>query len=208
MLLMDQPTEPPDDVPFAILLQRARNGSIEDIEQLLARTEERLRRVVDTRLGARLRASLRCSDVLQNSYLAMLDALPRFSGTTEDDFVQWVARIIENDIRRQHRWFRAKKRAAPSRTSQRNLLAEILMPTTPTPSQEFASREEQAQLLAALKRLEPDHAKVLELTAFEDLSHREVAERMGRTEGACRMLLMRARAALALELGQDDDPAQ
>lgn len=199
-------TEPPDDPPFATLLQQARSGDEEAIRQLLARTQARLQRVVDTRLGARLRASLRHSDVLQNSYLAMLDALPRFPGTTEDDFVQWVARIIENDIHRQHRWFRAKKRAAPSRTSQRNLLFDILMPPTPTPSQEFASREEQAQLLAALKRLEPDHAKVLELTAFENLSHREVAERMGRSEGACRMLLLRARAALALELEQGDDP--
>ena len=202
---MDRPTEPPD-VPFATLLQQARSGGIDAIEQLLARTQVRLQRVVDTRLGARLRASLRQSDVLQNSYLAMLDALPRFTGTTEDDFVMWVARIIENDIHRKHRWFRAKKRAAPSRTSQRNLLLGILMPPTPTPSQEFASREEQTQLLAALKRLEPDHAKVLELTAFENLSHREVAERMGRSEGACRMLLLRARAALALELEQDDDP--
>jgi len=203
---MDQPIEPPEDVPFAALLQQARNGGIDAIERVLARTEDRLRRVVDARLGARLRSSLRRSDVLQNSYLAMLDALPRFPGTTEDDFVQWVARIIENDIHRQHRWFGAKKRAAPSRTSQRNLLLGILMPPTPTPSQEFASREEQAQLLAALKRLEPDHAKVLELTAFENLSHREVAERMGRTEGACRMLLLRARAALALELENDDEP--
>jgi len=203
---MDLPTKPPDDIPFASLLQQARNGDGEAIRQLLTRTQARLQRVVDTRLGARLRASLRRSDVMQNSYLAMIDALPRFPGTTEDDFVQWVARIIENDIHRQHRWFRAKKRAAPSRTSQRNLLLEVLMPPTPTPSQEFASREEQAQLLAAMKRLEPDHAKVLELTAFENLSHREVAERMGRTEGACRMLLMRARAALALELEQDGGP--
>jgi len=181
-------TEPRDAPPFATLLQQARNGDGEAIRQLLTRTQVRLQRVVDTRLGARLRASLRRSDVMQNSYLAMLDALPRFPGTTEDDFVQWVARIIENDIHRQHRWFRAKKRAAPS------------------PSQEFASREEQAQLLAAMKRLEPDHAKVLELTAFENLSHREVAERMSRTEGACRMLLLRARAALALDLEQGGGP--
>ena len=165
-------------------------------------TRDRLRRVVDQRLGARLRSSLRRSDVLQNTYLAMLDALPRFTGSTEDDFVNWVARIIENDIRRQHRWFGAKKRHAPSRTSQRNLLLGILMPPTPTPSAEVASSEERARLQLALSRLEPDHARVIELTIFDELPHREVAERIGRSEGACRMLLLRARAALALELEQ------
>jgi DNA-directed RNA polymerase specialized sigma24 family protein len=42
---------------------------------------------------------------------------------------------------------------------------------------------------------------------FEGLTHREVAERLGRSEGACRMLLLRARAALALELERLDDTA-
>jgi RNA polymerase sigma factor (sigma-70 family) len=99
---------------------------------------------------------LRRSDVLQNTYLAMLDALPRFTGSTPDDFVSWVARMIENDIRRQHRWFGAAKRRAQSRTSQRNLLAGILMAPVATPSAEVSRNEERAAVREALARLEPD----------------------------------------------------
>jgi RNA polymerase sigma-70 factor (ECF subfamily) len=197
---MTRPDDPHDTTGFAALLQAARAGDEAALERLLVHTEDRLRRVVDHRLGARLRAMLRRSDVLQNSYLAMLDALPRFTGETEDDFVAWVARIIENDIRRQHRWFGAGKRRAPSRTSERNLLLGILMPPTPTPSAEVSSSEERVRLQTALQRLEPDHRRVIELTVFDELAHSEVAQRMGRSEGACRMLLMRARTALALEL--------
>lgn len=202
---MNRDEQNDDEPSFEAQLDAARAGDSEALEVLLLRTEDRLRRVVDKRLGARLRASLRHSDVLQNSYLAMLDALPRFEGSSEQDFVAWVAGIIENDIRRQHRWFAAQKRRAPSRTSQRNLLAGILMPETPTPSAEVASSEEQARLQAALARLDPDHARIIELSVFEQLPYTEIAERMQRSEGACRMLMLRARTALALELERERD---
>ena len=194
---------------FGRLLLAAKGGDQQALDAILVMTEERLRRVVDRRLGTKLRASMRQSDVLQNSYLAMLAALPRFEGDDPDEFVAWVAQMIENDIRRQNRWFRAKKRHAPSRTSQRNLLAGILMRPTPTPSAEMSSNEEHLAVREALLRLEPDHVRIIELSVFEELPHKEIAERMDRTEGACRMLLLRARAALALELDRlsPDDPA-
>lgn len=188
------------DREFGELLARARAGDEAALEQLLAQTEARLRRCVDRKLGPRLRASLRRSDVLQNCYLAMLDALPGFAGSSPDEFVAWVAQMIENDIRRQHRWFGAGKRRAPSRTSQRNLLAGILLPPVATPSAEAVRVEERDAVRRALARLEPDYIEVIELSVFEDLPHREVAARLGRSEGACRMLLLRARAALAVEL--------
>ena len=192
--------EDSDDRAFAELLVAARAGDGDALEEILAITETRLRQCVDRRLGARLRASLRRSDVLQNTYLAMLDALPKFVGTTPDEFVSWVAQLIENDIRRQHRWFGAKKRRAPSRTSQRNLLAGILAEPVPTPSAEMSRVEEHAAVRTALGRLQPEYREVIQLAVFDGLSHKEIALRTGRSSGACRMLLLRARAALAIEL--------
>ncbi|MBL9076130.1 MAG: sigma-70 family RNA polymerase sigma factor [Planctomycetes bacterium] len=197
---MPPPAEDLDLTAFGHALDRARAGDGAALDEVLAATEARLRRVVDRRLGARLRTSLRRSDILQNAYLAMLDALPRFEGRTPDAFVAWVSQIIEHDIQRQHRWFGARKRRAPSRTSQRNALARILHDTPPTPSAEVAQDERQTLVRAALQKLEPDHARIIELAVFEGLSHREIADRLQRSEGASRMLLQRARAALALEL--------
>lgn len=185
---------------FGQLLEAAKAGDHKALDSILVMTEERLRRVVDRRLGRKLRASTRRSDVLQNSYLAVLDALPRFEGQTPDDFVAWVARMIENDIRRQNRWFGASKRKAPSRTSQRNLLAGILMEPVMTPSAVYSRNEERQAVRDAMARLDADHARIIELSVFEELPHKEIAEQMGRSEGACRMLLLRARTALALEL--------
>lgn len=193
------------DPEFERLLALARGGDNDALERILERTEVRLNRYVDRRLGPKLRASLRRSDVLQNAYLAMLDALPKFAGRTPDEFVAWVTQIVENDIRRQNRWFGAARRRPPSRTSERNSLARILLDSPTTPSAEVAGQEDRALVRAAMAQLDPDHARVIELSVFEELSHREVAERMQRSEGACRMLLMRARAALALELERLSD---
>ena len=54
---------------------------------------------------------------------------------------------------------------------------------------------------AALEALDPDHRDVIVLRKLEELSFREVAARMGRSEDACRMLLARAMVALTLRLG-------
>jgi RNA polymerase sigma-70 factor (ECF subfamily) len=188
-----------DETDFADCLARARAGDADAVEGILVRTETRLRAYVEARLGAQLRASLRQSDVLQNTYLQMLGALPGFSGRTEDEFVAWVSAIIEHDIKRQHRWFGAKKRRRPA-TSERNALARILLEPPLTPSAEVHGIERMALVHRALEGLEPDHAQVIRLAMLEELPHKEVAARIGRTEGACRMLLLRARAALALEL--------
>jgi len=190
----------PADDDFARLIQRAKAGDERALEAVLRRTEGRLRSNVDRRLGPKLRAALRRSDVLQNAYLAMLEALPSFTGDTADEFVAWVTRIVENDIHRQHRWFGAARRRPPTRTSERNALAAILLDPTTSPSAEVAGRERAVLLRKALARIEPDQAQVIELVMLQELTHREAAERMQRSEGACRMLLLRARAALALEL--------
>ncbi len=62
-------------------------------------------------------------------------------------------------------------------------------------------QEQLAQLEAAFDRLSPDHREVLTLARIVGLPHREIAEVMGRSEAACRILLYRATAQLGILLG-------
>ncbi|MCA8971811.1 MAG: sigma-70 family RNA polymerase sigma factor [Planctomycetes bacterium] len=185
---------------FAELLARARLHDDTAIEAVLRRVETRLRNYVDTRLGAQLRTRLRDSDVLQNAYVEMLRSLPEFVGDTEAQFVAWVTAIIENDIRRQRRWFGALKRQAPDRTSERNVLARTLLDAPTTPSAAVSEIEEKRLLAAALQRLPDHYREILELVVLQGLSHEDAAQRMNRNPKASRMLLSRARAALSLEI--------
>ena len=60
-----------------------------------------------------------------------------------------------------------------------------------SPSQHVMRQEQNVQLAEALEQLPADYREVIVLRHLEGLSHEEVAQRMGRTPGAIRMLWMR-----------------
>lgn len=55
-----------------------------------------------------------------------------------------------------------------------------------------------------LAALPEDQRRAVRLRYFEDQGLREIAERMGRSEGAIKQLLHRAVAALRVEMRQED----
>ena len=56
------------------------------------------------------------------------------------------------------------------------------------------------ELEAALDSLSDAHRQIILLRKFEELSFREISDRLGKSEDACRMLLARAMTALTLKL--------
>ena len=68
------------------------------------------------------------------------------------------------------------------------------------PVVEAERRDEEAALLRAVRRLPPDRQHLLVLKLVEQLSNAEIAEIMGRTEGAIKSLYHRTLAALREEL--------
>ncbi|MCB9882357.1 MAG: sigma-70 family RNA polymerase sigma factor [Planctomycetes bacterium] len=193
-----------EDPGFPEDLAAAKQGDDAALERVLLTVQQQLRAIIDRRLGERLRAQVRNSDVLQNAYLTLIRKIPEFEGDTETEFVAWVSVIVEHDIKRQNRWFRAKKRHHPSTTSEKNALAKVLLPPVDTPSQEVMRQESWDVLLRAMDELPEDYREVLELAWISKLSRTEIAERIGRSPTATRMLLFRARAALAVTMERLD----
>lgn len=192
--------EAPRDRGFADEIGRARRGDRAALDRLLRRIETRLLRRAETRLGPGLRARMGRSDILQATYLEVIRGLDGFDGATEDAFLAWTESVLENAVRHQHRWFRARKRKGPSGSSPAEALARELKRDTPTPSAEAVRAEDLVLAGRALEALPEDQRRVIVLCVVEGRSHREAGEALGRSEGATRMLLFRARAALALEV--------
>ena len=69
-LLMDN-----NSADTVALLERVRAGDREALNDIFARYRERLRRMVDLRLDPRLHARIDASDVIQDAYVALVDAL-------------------------------------------------------------------------------------------------------------------------------------
>jgi RNA polymerase sigma factor (sigma-70 family) len=69
-----------------------------------------------------------------------------------------------------------------------------------TPSRSAAAREFFEAVDTALGKLPDDYAKVIRLRHIDGWSQKDVADKMGRTEGAIEALCARALAALRVEM--------
>jgi RNA polymerase sigma-70 factor, ECF subfamily len=188
------------------LIRRCRAGDSAARETLFTRYQSYLRILAVTQLGRHLRAKCDPSDVVQQTLLEAHRDLASFQGEHEAELLAWMRRILAHNLYNETRRFAAQQRDAAREVSLEQvrhgvehssvLLGTALAADTPSPS-EVVSRKEASVLLAdALATLPADYQTVLLLRVFEELSAEEVAQRMGRTAGAVRMLQMRALTAL------------
>ncbi len=178
-------------------LRRAREGDRRALDRLLESMQDRLRRIAEGRLGPGLRAKVRTSDVLQSTYLDVVKSLENFEGEDEAAFVAWVARIMENNIRDKGKYFQARKRQEPGGGTVPLDAAGDARADGSTPSVDAVRAEDLVLVSRALEELAEDHRRVIVLRMIEGRSHQEIGEQLNRSESATRMLLSRARAALA-----------
>ena len=181
------------------LLKEAKAGSPEALDRLYERVAGRLLAIIRLRLGPDLRARLESRDILQAALLKSFQRIDQFEGEDGTSLMAWLARIAEREILDQvdylHRGRRDVARevsldAGADRTAAhvRSALSQAVL------------GEEVERLQAAIETLEPDHREVILLRKLEERPFAEVAARMGRSEDACRMLLVRAMTALTLAL--------
>ena len=189
---------------FDVLLNRARDGDTNALGCLLESYSAYLRLIASSLLRTASRASVDISDVVQETNLRACGNFAKFRGSDEPELVVWLRRILANLV-----FNLIKKQGAPGQSPQ-SLEAlldrasaqahDALASPGSTPSVQ-ASRREQAVLTAsALESLQPDYQQVLILCYIEKVSHKEVGRQMGCSEGASRMLLMRAAKALEQKL--------
>jgi len=92
------------------LLGRAKGGDRGALAELLARHQERLRRIVRVRLGPALRRHLQTTDIVQETYRAALQGLERLDLSADPDLLSWLAKIAVHRIRDEHDRLHAQKR--------------------------------------------------------------------------------------------------
>jgi len=182
-----------------VLLREAQRGSGEALGELFSRYGTRLLAFIRMRMGPDFRAGVESRDILQATLLKSFQRLSQFEGGDGATLMGWLIRIAENEVRDQadyqHRQRRDVSMAVPIDAGGVDMAANIRSALTAAVVSEEAER-----LGAALGALDPDHREVIILRKLEELSFKDVAARMGRSEDACRMLLARAMVALTLEL--------
>lgn len=173
------------------LVLRAKAGDRSAYDQLFARVAARLGLYVRARLGPGLRGRLEPEDVLQEVYLEAHRSFAGFEARGERAFMRWLCGIAEHRLRDLSDRFSARKRAAPGPAAPSSALA-ALPGSGPGPSTACDGARSQARLLEALQALTAEERDAILLRYVRDLTLREVASELGRSEPTVRRVLARA----------------
>jgi RNA polymerase sigma-70 factor (ECF subfamily) len=193
------------------LVALAKEGDRAALNQLCGVYGERVRRIIRLRLDRRLRPKLDSIDVVQDALVLALGGLKNFTYRNEGDFLRWLCRIAENRLHDIFDKFHADKRNVrreipfkreDSRTEGAFIGVSDPVRTT-TPTAILSKKEALDRLEKALDKVKPEHREVIVLKMLEGLSHAEIAEQLGKNEGAVRTTLVRALAALTIAYGKD-----
>jgi RNA polymerase sigma-70 factor (ECF subfamily) len=199
----------PGDDP---LVRRVRLGDAEALAEFLRIHSARLLAFIDRRIGAELRRKVEPADVLQEAGLSALKALPKTDLAGRDPF-NWLCQLAEQRIIDAHRTYVSSQKRAAGRevpmhgpaaghSSQGGLL-DLLVASITSPSAALSRDQREVRLLAALEELPAEGREALRLRYAEGLASKEIAQRLGKTDGAVRVLLVRCLARLQQLLGSD-----
>jgi RNA polymerase sigma-70 factor (ECF subfamily) len=181
--------------PHEDLIQRARAGDQEALGQLLETYRSYLQLLARSGINPQLRSRLDSSDLVQETLLEAQRDFRQFYGQTAGEIGSWLRQILARNLADQVKRHQSQKRDVGREEPLERLLDEspqALAAPTSTPSAQAARREEADQLSRAMSDLPADYQEVLTLRHLQGQSFETIAERMGRSPGAVRMLWMRA----------------
>ncbi len=191
------------------LLFSAKEGEREKLGELLEMYANYLRILATTQLDNKLRSRVSPSDVVQETLLEAHRDFDDFRGGSEPELLSWLRKILihnigrvverhvlteKRNVRREVSMNRVHRSLEQSSMHLRQVADPGCSPST------AAQRTEHTRMLAdQLAELPEDHRQVILLRNLEGLSFKEVAESMGRSSGAVRMLWLRAIEGLRLK---------
>lgn len=156
------------------LVEQARGGSREALNALLSRYLGDVYDVTFRVLGDRDAAE----DAVQEAFINAMRGLPRFRG--DASFRTWLLRIALNAARSALRSKGRKKESALTALSG-------LASDGPDPAEAAVRVTESERVHALLADLPEKQRLAVTMRVFQGLSHREIAEVTGSTEGAVRV---------------------
>ncbi|HVT26616.1 MAG TPA: sigma-70 family RNA polymerase sigma factor [Lacipirellulaceae bacterium] len=186
-----------------VLISRARGGSRSSLGTLLEQYRNYLAVLATTQIEKRLQPRVSPSDIVQETMLRAHKNFGQFRGTTEQELLAWLRQILVNNLARfveQH--MMAARRDVRREVSIERLgvaleqstiqLAALVPSQGKSPSMAVQQREEAVVLADRLAQLPDDYREVLVLRNLQGLPFDDVAQRIGRSVGATRMLWLRA----------------
>lgn len=159
----------------------------------------------------RLQKDLDASDLVQETYLDAARDFQNFRGTTEEELVAWLKRLLAANVADAHRRYLGTQKRNALRESQvleildrsSQMLERQPVARGDSPSSSAARREQAVRLAAAMERLRPVYQEVILLHHFHGLRFPQVAEQLGRSLDSVKNIWIRALIALKRHMGDE-----
>jgi RNA polymerase sigma-70 factor (ECF subfamily) len=175
-----------------LILDEARQGNQEALGAFLESFRPYLRCLLRGFPGQRVQGRIDTSDLVQDAFVEAFRSFSTFRGTTVGEFVAWLDQVA---VRTAGRSLRGQKNTLKRELTREEALDDLNdLPgrSGSTPSAKAMRNEQKVRVMEALDQLPPDMQQVLLARHMEDLSHAEIAQRLGRNEVAVRVLYVRA----------------
>ena len=173
----------------ASALERFAAGDDSAIEELLREHLPELRGYVRLRTGREIRNMESASDIVQSVCREILQHRDRFRYPGQDGFRRWLYTTALRKLSKRAERARAVKRDGryvPLDDVPEAAAAEGLLDcyrSFCTPSQAVQAREEVERIESAFDELSDEYREVVTMARILGMSHAEIAERTGRSEG-------------------------
>lgn len=196
------------------LIDRIKRHDLAALADYLLVARKPLLTFIERQLGASLRRKVEVDDIFQEVSFEAVRALPHTEFEHREPF-SWLCQIAEQRIIDAHRrFFAAQKRDAgrevalgsPGGGSEHAAIIDLLVASMTSPTQALSRKGHEARLYEALSSLPADQREALRLRYLEGLSSKDIAARLGKSDGAVRVMLTRSLDRLQQILGPDDAP--
>jgi len=180
---------------FAEMLAAARNGDADAVGWLLEQNRDYLLFIANQDLDRGTLRKMGASDLVQESIAHAHHHFDRFAGESLDDLLAWLRGILRNDAKHWQRHFMGTEKRNSEKDLQASSLSRLgLAPRDPeaTPHTHAVAEEEEKLLNLAMKQLPENYQTVIRLRNWDDLSFKQIGERMSCSSEAARKLWTRA----------------
>lgn len=201
----------PEVPKWDVLCQQARSGSQSAIGQLLDQCRGYLTVIANQEIGQQIRVKVAPSDIVQESLLDAYRDFDKFEGTTEQELLKWLRRVLLNNLSDAVKRYRIA--ASRSVDRERSLTADDnskglvpdLVANTSLPLAKAIRGEEQQRVLAAIRQLPERQRQAVILRNLEGKPFEEIGQALQISAEAARKLWERAIQRLSEELSPDDN---
>jgi RNA polymerase sigma-70 factor (ECF subfamily) len=199
-------TQPEQD-----LVDRIRRRDAEALAQFVELKSPQLLAFIQKRMSGTLRRKVEPADILQELSSSAVASLGDMDLSKRDPF-SWLCQQAERRIIDAHR----KHIGAQKRSSDREVglessrddsggLAELIVASMTSPSHAFTRQQREFYLLEALQELPAEAREAIRLRYLEGWESKQIADHLGKSDGAVRVLLSRTLTRLQETLAKNNE---